>query len=79
MESDEVSPLTLIGKECEVKASLGGMELFRTARDLLAAGLIKAEPMITRVISLAELDAVCQELGTKGDDNVKVLVAPGRR
>jgi threonine dehydrogenase-like Zn-dependent dehydrogenase len=68
----------LISKECEIKASLGGMDLFRIALDLLAAGKIRGEPMVTRIIGLDEVDAVCQQLGTRGDDNVKVLVAPGR-
>ena len=52
------------------------MDLVRTALDLLAAGKISAGPMVTRVIGLDELDEVCQVLGTRTDDNVKVLVAP---
>jgi hypothetical protein len=32
--------------------------------------------MVTRIVSLDEVDEVCQTLGTRGDDNVKVLVAP---
>ena len=78
MELDEVSPLTMVGKECEIKASLGGMDLFRTALDLIAADKIRPERMVTRVIGLDEVDEVCQSLGTAGDDNVKVLVAPGK-
>ncbi|MCC7364434.1 MAG: alcohol dehydrogenase catalytic domain-containing protein [Dehalococcoidia bacterium] len=78
MEEDEVSPLTMVGKECEVKASLGGMDLFRPALDLLSKGKIQPEAMVTKVIGLDEVDEVCQTLGTRGDDNVKVLVAPGK-
>lgn len=78
MEADEVSPLTMVGKECEIKASLGGMDLFRTALELLAKDSIRAEAMVTKVIGLDELDEVCQTLGTRGDNNVKVLVAPGK-
>jgi len=78
MEPDEISPLALVAKECEIQASLGGMDLFRTALDLLAAGKIRPEAMVTKIISLDEVDEVCQSLGTAGDDNVKVLVAPGR-
>lgn len=78
MELDEVSPLTMVGKECEIKASLGGMDLFRTALDLISAGKIKPETMVTRIIGLDEVDEMCQTLGTRGDDNVKVLVAPGK-
>lgn len=77
MDLDEVSPLTMVGKECEVKASLGGLDLFRTALDLIAARKIAPEQMVTRVIGLDEVDAVCQSLGTAGNDDVKVLVAPG--
>lgn len=78
MEEDEVSPLTMVGKECEIKASLGGMDLFRTALDLISAGKIQPERMVTRVIGLDEVDEVCQTLGTAGNDEVKVLVAPGK-
>jgi threonine dehydrogenase-like Zn-dependent dehydrogenase len=48
------------------------------AEDDLAAGKIKPEGMVTKIIGLDEVDAVCQMLGTRGDDNVKVLVAPGK-
>jgi len=78
MEEDEVSPLTMVGKECEIKASLGGMDLFRTALDLISAGKVQPERMVTRVIGLDEVDEVCQTLGTAGNDEVKVLVAPGK-
>jgi len=78
MEEDEVSPLAMVGKECEIKGSLGGMDLFRTALDLIAAGKIQPERMVTRVIGLDEVDEVCQTLGTSGNDEVKVLVAPGK-
>jgi (R,R)-butanediol dehydrogenase/meso-butanediol dehydrogenase/diacetyl reductase len=78
MELDEISPLAMVGKECEIKASLGGMDLFGVALDLLSTGKMSPETMVTRTISLEEVDEVCQTLGTRGDDNVKVLVAPGR-
>lgn len=78
MDLDEVSPLTMVAKECEVKASLGGMDLFRTALDLIAAGKIRPEAMVTRIIALEEVDEVSRTLGLPGSDDVKVLVAPGR-
>lgn len=78
MEGDEVSPLTMVGKECEIKGSLGGMDLFRTALDLIAEGKIEPERMVTRVIGLDEVDEICQTLGTSGNDEVKVLIAPGK-
>ena len=78
MELDEISPLTMVGKECEIKGSLGGMDLFRTALDLLTAGKFRPEAMVTRIISLDKVDEVCQTLGTRGSDDVKVLVAPGK-
>lgn len=78
-EADEISPLTLCAKECEIRASLGGMDIFRHTLDLIADGRLRTEPMVTRVIGLDEVDAVMQELGTAGCDDVKVLVAPGRR
>jgi (R,R)-butanediol dehydrogenase/meso-butanediol dehydrogenase/diacetyl reductase len=78
MEEDEVSPLTMIGKECEIRGSLGGGDLFRTALDYLAEGRIRVEPMISRLIGLEEVDSVCQTLGTAASDDVKVLVAPNQ-
>ena len=78
MEEDEVNPLTMIGKECEIRGALGGAHLFRTALEYLAEGRIRVEPMISRVVGLDEVDSVCQSLGTATSDDVKVLVAPGR-
>jgi (R,R)-butanediol dehydrogenase/meso-butanediol dehydrogenase/diacetyl reductase len=77
-EADEISPLTLVAKECEVTASLGGADIFRRALDLMAEGRIQTEPMVTRVIGLEEVDEMMQVLGTAGCDDVKVLVAAGR-
>jgi (R,R)-butanediol dehydrogenase/meso-butanediol dehydrogenase/diacetyl reductase len=79
MEPDEVSPLAMVGKECEIVGSLGGGDLFATALDYLARGLIRVEPMTTRVIGLEEVDDVFQSLGLAGSDDVKVLVAPNGR
>ncbi len=76
MEEDEVSPLAMVGKECEIVGSLGGAEHFGTALDYLARGLIRVEPMTSRVIGLDEVDEVFQSLGLPGSDDVKVLVAP---
>lgn len=76
MEADTISPLTLVAKECEVLGSLGGADLFQTALDYLAAGLLDVEPMVTRIASLDEVDEVFQVLGTNASDDVKVLVAP---
>lgn len=78
MEEDEVSPLTMVGKECEVRGALGGANLFRTALGYLAEGRIRVEPMITRVVGLEEVDEVFQSLGTAASNDVKVLVAPAR-
>jgi threonine dehydrogenase-like Zn-dependent dehydrogenase len=77
MEDDEVSPLTMVGKECEIVGSLGGMEQFGNALAYLADGRIRVREMTTRIIGLDEVDAVFQELGLPGSDDVKVLVAPG--
>ncbi|HJN93137.1 MAG TPA: alcohol dehydrogenase catalytic domain-containing protein [Dehalococcoidia bacterium] len=76
MEPDEVSPMTMVGKECEIKGSLGGGDLFDTALEYLAACKIQSEPMVTKIVSLEEVDEVFQSLGTPANDAVKVLVAP---
>lgn len=77
MEDDEVSPLAMVGKECEIVGSLGGGEQFATALEYLARGLINVAPMTSRVIGLEEVDDVFQTLGLPGSDDVKILVAPG--
>ncbi len=76
-EPDSLAPLALVGKECEVKAILGGGDLFGHTLDLIAAGRLQTEPLVTRVVGLEEVDAVSRELGRPGCDEVKVLVAPG--
>jgi threonine dehydrogenase-like Zn-dependent dehydrogenase len=78
MEDDEVSPLAMVGKECEIAGSLGGADLFGTALRYLAAGNIRVEPMVSRVVGLEDVDEVFQTLGLPGSDDVKVLVAPNR-
>ncbi len=78
MEDDEISPLAMVGKECEIVGSLGGGELFADVLGMLSRGLIDVEPMVSRIVSLHELDAVLQELGTPECDDIKVLVAPGQ-
>lgn len=47
-EADEISPLTLVAKECEITASLGGADIFRRALDLMAAGRIETAPMVSQ-------------------------------
>jgi (R,R)-butanediol dehydrogenase/meso-butanediol dehydrogenase/diacetyl reductase len=79
MELDEISPLAMVGKECEIKASLGGMDLFATALHLIQDGKIAADRLVTRIIGLDEVDEVCQVLGTSQSSDVKVLVAPNGR
>ncbi|MFQ5381422.1 MAG: zinc-binding dehydrogenase [Dehalococcoidia bacterium] len=77
-EPDAVAPLVLVGKECEVKAILGGGDLFGHTLDLIAAGKLQTEPLVTRVVGLEDVDSVTTELGRPGCDDVKVLVAPWR-
>lgn len=76
MEDDAISPLTLVGKECEILGSLGGGDMFQTALDFLAAGKLDVKPMVTRIARLEDVDELFQVLGTNRSDDVKVLVAP---
>ena len=76
MESDELTPMSIVAKECEIKGSLGGADLFETALDYLAEGKIQVESMVSRVVGLEEIDEVFQSLGRPGSDAVKALVAP---
>lgn len=76
MEPDEIQPGTLLMKECEIRGSLGGGDLFRAALDYLAGGQIQVESMVSRVIGLEEVDEMFQSLGTAENDAIKVLVAP---
>lgn len=76
MDEDSVSPLAMVAKECEIAGVLGGDDLFETALDYLAAARLDVQPMVTRIVSLEEVDTVFQVLGTGASDDVKVLVAP---
>jgi len=59
MELDEISPLTMVGKECEIKGSLGGMDLFRTALDLLTAEKARAKNIAVAGVGCGFLAGHC--------------------
>ncbi|HET6867472.1 MAG TPA: zinc-binding dehydrogenase, partial [Solirubrobacteraceae bacterium] len=49
---------------------------FQAALDLLAAGAIPVDELITEVVPLAEAESAFQSLTTRGTDKVKILLAP---
>lgn len=49
---------------------------FQAAIDMLAAGAIPAEELITEVVPLDEAESAFQSLMTRGNDKVKILLAP---
>ncbi len=49
---------------------------FQAAIDMLAAGAIPIDQLITEVVPLAEAEEAFQALSTRGNDKVKILLAP---
>lgn len=49
---------------------------FQAAIDMLAAGVIPVEDLITEIMPLAEAEAAFQALTARGSDKLKILLAP---
>ena len=57
---------------CCVTAACG----FQAAIDLLAAGAIPVDELITEIVPLVEAEAAFQALTARGTEKVKILLAP---
>jgi threonine dehydrogenase-like Zn-dependent dehydrogenase len=49
---------------------------FQAAIDMVAAGAIPVDDLITEVVPLADAEAAFQSLTARGNDKVKILLAP---
>ncbi len=77
-----LSPLDLAAppivlKELEIRGVIAYRRAqFQAAIDMLAAGAIPADELITGVVPLADAEEAFQSLSARGTDNVKILLAP---
>ena len=70
------APLIVI-KELEIRGVLTySRTQFQAAIDLLAAGAIPIEQLITEVVPLSEAEAAFQALSEPGSEQLKILLAP---
>jgi len=75
MQDDGISPAVAMGKELDVRFSLGiDASEVETAIALLAGGRISTEPMITHLVGLAEFPRAFASL-PRAIDQIKVLLA----
>lgn len=77
-----LSPLDLAAPPIVLKElSIRGVIAYRRAQfqaaiDMLAAGAIPVDDLITEVVSLDQAEAAFQSLTARGNDKVKILLAP---
>jgi threonine dehydrogenase-like Zn-dependent dehydrogenase len=72
----EISPGNWLVKEVRLVASLGYVhEEFDHTMQLVADGRLRPEPLHTRTVGLADLDAAFRSL-LANEDDVKILVDP---
>jgi (R,R)-butanediol dehydrogenase/meso-butanediol dehydrogenase/diacetyl reductase len=67
----------IVIKELEIRGVIAyGRAQFQAAIDMLAAGAIPVDELITQVVPLAEAEAAFQALTAPGSEKVKILLAP---
>lgn len=67
----------IVIKELEIRGVIAYRRAqFQAAIDMLAAGAIPVDELITEVVPLAEAEAAFQALTAKGSDKLKILLAP---
>jgi (R,R)-butanediol dehydrogenase / meso-butanediol dehydrogenase / diacetyl reductase len=73
---DLAAPAIVI-KELEIRGVIAYRRAqFQAAIDMLAAGVIPVEDLITEIMPLAEAEAAFQALTARGSDKLKILLAP---
>ena len=76
MDGCQISPLDWVGREVQLQCSYGTeIPDWHVALSLLASGRVQGEPVISRVVPLAEIQAAFQALLQPTDD-LQVLVRP---
>jgi (R,R)-butanediol dehydrogenase / meso-butanediol dehydrogenase / diacetyl reductase len=67
----------IVIKELEIRGVIAYRRAqFQAAIDMLAAGAIPVEELITEVVPLAEAEAAFQALTARGSEKLKILLAP---
>ncbi len=67
----------IVLKELEIKGVIAYRRAqFQAAIDMLAAGVIPVDELITEIVPLAEAEAAFQALTARGSGKVKILLAP---
>jgi (R,R)-butanediol dehydrogenase/meso-butanediol dehydrogenase/diacetyl reductase len=67
----------IVVKELEIRGVIAYQRAqFQAAIDMLAAGAIPVDELITEVVPLADAEAAFQSLTTPGSEKVKILLAP---
>jgi (R,R)-butanediol dehydrogenase/meso-butanediol dehydrogenase/diacetyl reductase len=73
---DLAAPAIVI-KELEIRGVIAYRRAqFQAAIDMLAAGVIPVDELITDIVPLAEAEAAFQALTVRGSDKLKILLAP---
>jgi 2-desacetyl-2-hydroxyethyl bacteriochlorophyllide A dehydrogenase len=77
-EPVEISQLVMMIKEAQMRASFAyRRDEFEEAVELLRAGRLPAEQLITRKVPLEQAQAMFELLGDPGTEQIKILLAPG--
>jgi len=72
-----LTPLDLAAPPIEIQGVIAYRRgQFQAAIDLLAAGAIPVDELITEVVPLADAEAAFQSLTAPGSEKVKILLAP---
>jgi (R,R)-butanediol dehydrogenase/meso-butanediol dehydrogenase/diacetyl reductase len=67
----------IVIKELEIRGVIAYRRAqFQAAIDMLAAGAIPVDELITEVVPLADAEAAFQSLTTRGTEKLKILLAP---
>jgi 2-desacetyl-2-hydroxyethyl bacteriochlorophyllide A dehydrogenase len=77
LEPLDLAAPPIVIKELEIRGVIAYRRgQFQAAIDLLAAGAIPVDELISEVVPLAQAEAAFQALTTRGNDKVKILLAP---
>jgi threonine dehydrogenase-like Zn-dependent dehydrogenase len=77
-EPVEISQLLMMIKEAQMRASFAyRRDEFEEAVELLRAGRLPAEQLITRTVPLEQAEAMFELLSDPGTEQIKILLAPG--
>jgi (R,R)-butanediol dehydrogenase / meso-butanediol dehydrogenase / diacetyl reductase len=77
MEALELAAAPIVLKELEIRGAITYRRAeFQEAIDLLAAGRIPAERLITAAVPLADAEQAFRDLTAPGTEQIKILLTP---